>query len=495
MKDYLGEGNWAPDVRDALNRLIDEYRATEPDAPHRYVVFDFDNTVSVYDAEEQTCWYQLWHMAFAMTPDELCAAMVDTAPNDNFRIQAFGVEAPIFWWMQDIVNAYSAVWKDLGPFTASDLSEEKLQQLYDHPEWRDFCSKMGIYYELLNAHRGAAVSDHWMLHWFLGMTPDELYRLARRALRCQSQCPTNRHHMGGCKEYNYRNHLGARKTEFQFGISVPDEMRALFKALHDNGIDVWICSASHIDVIRGAIDEFGLHDSVTGLLGMTPKLCDGRMSIRYDYDTGFAAFPLPDGGWTRGNVPTRTMTDMDGKVTAIQNVLMPKYHSGPIAGFMDSGGDFSFCTAFASMRVCVCFRRLLYSCVNGGGLINFAGCHQRETLQMTYEQARESGDTLYVVQGRNEFDRCLIPENKSWWNVILERDLHCIEDGDTIMEQIKTNTAMRDIARDRRMTTEEILRCFSVMTGPNDEDNLIPGHAYGFLSFFRGYHNIRDGAD
>ncbi len=68
---YLVREDWADDVKSSLNELIATYgiNGTAPaDSP--YAVFDFDNTSSVFDVEEELAVYQLQVMAFALQPDE-----------------------------------------------------------------------------------------------------------------------------------------------------------------------------------------------------------------------------------------------------------------------------------------------------------------------------------------------------------------------------------------------------------------------------------------
>jgi hypothetical protein len=64
----LQHPDWNPEVRDALNAMIQKNKNDG-----KYVVFDYDNTCSIFDVEEQLAVYQLQKMAFAetMTVDKL----------------------------------------------------------------------------------------------------------------------------------------------------------------------------------------------------------------------------------------------------------------------------------------------------------------------------------------------------------------------------------------------------------------------------------------
>ena len=66
--------SWSPVVRNGINAMMSEYGKTSENYDDTtYVVFDFDNTCSIFDVEEQLAVYQLQHMAFAedMTEEKL----------------------------------------------------------------------------------------------------------------------------------------------------------------------------------------------------------------------------------------------------------------------------------------------------------------------------------------------------------------------------------------------------------------------------------------
>lgn len=59
---YLSDPGWSPDVRKAIDDLID----SNPEG--RYVVTDFDNTALIFDMEHQLLIWQIMKMAFAADP-------------------------------------------------------------------------------------------------------------------------------------------------------------------------------------------------------------------------------------------------------------------------------------------------------------------------------------------------------------------------------------------------------------------------------------------
>jgi soluble P-type ATPase len=72
-----------------------------------------------------------------------------------------------------------------------------------------------------------------------------------------------------------KSKAGICEYEWTSGVQVPDNIKELMSVLKNNGIKVYICSASSTDVVRAAIDVWDLHDSVDGLLAMTNKTENG----------------------------------------------------------------------------------------------------------------------------------------------------------------------------------------------------------------------------
>ncbi|MBR2042640.1 MAG: bifunctional metallophosphatase/5'-nucleotidase, partial [Oscillospiraceae bacterium] len=63
--------DWNTYVKQAIDDFIATYGGTE----NAYVVYDFDNTTSIFDVEEQLAVYQLQVMAFEFTPEEMPAIL------------------------------------------------------------------------------------------------------------------------------------------------------------------------------------------------------------------------------------------------------------------------------------------------------------------------------------------------------------------------------------------------------------------------------------
>lgn len=385
---HLAHPDWSPDVRNGLNCFMDDCAGLQ----NAYVVFDFDNTTSIFDVEEQLAIYQLETMSFALDPEQLS------------EVLATGLEdapAQCVNWISDISSAYSKLYTDYGPFTPRGLNESMLDKVHSDPWWLEFATKMRAMYDKVGEWASVDDSYNWILYWSCGMTENEVYDMAFASHKKYSAVNTSAETWTSPSELN--SSVGQVSVSWTKGVQVCENIRELWKCLDENGIDVWVCSASGIDQIRAAVDAFGLRDYCSGVLAMTiSQDGSGLYTNSYNYKSGYGAIPASD-GWNKGSRATGAQTAGPGKVTAVMNAIAPLYGGAtPLAGFMDSTGDFNFCTEFSSLRTVVCFNRANRKITDGGGLIAEVAMYEKETLGYDYAKARKNGDTFYLLQGRDE---------------------------------------------------------------------------------------------
>lgn len=385
---HLQHQDWSEDVRDGLNCFMDDCAGME----NAYVVFDFDNTTSIFDVEEQLAIYQLETMSFALDPEQLprvLATGLEEAPSECDA------------WIRDISSAYSRLYTQYGPFTPRGLDGPVLDALHSDPQWLEFATKMRAMYDRVGEWASIDDSYNWILYWFCGMTEDQVYDIAYASHRKYSTVSTTVETW--TSPSGLSSCVGQVSVTWTRGVQVSENIRELWRCLDENGIDVWVCSASGIDQIRAAVDAFGLRDYCSGVLAMTiSRDGSGLYASSYDYTSGYAAIPSSD-GWTKDSRATGAQTAGPGKVAAIMNAIAPLYGGAtPLAGFMDSTGDFNFCTEFSSLRTVVCFNRANRRITDGGGLIAEVAMYEKETLGYDYKKAGMAGDTFYLLQGRDE---------------------------------------------------------------------------------------------
>lgn len=435
---HLHHPDWAPDVMAALNDFMDDCSGFK-DA---YAVFDFDNTSSIFDVEEQLAIYQLETMSFAMDPERLgtvLATGLGGAPQECRD------------WIADITSAYRGLYDDYGPFTPEGLTSELQGTVHADPRWLEFATKMRAMYDKVAQWASVDDSYNWVLYWFCGMTERQVYDVAHASHIKYSAVETSVETWTSPADLPSR--LGQVSVQWTRGVQVSENIRELWKCLNNNGIDVWVCSASGIAQIMAAVDAFGLRDYCTGILAMTISQDDaGLYTNSYNYATGCSAFPEED-GWGRGSLATGAQTAGPGKVTAIMNAIAPLYHGAtPLAGFMDSTGDFNFCTEFASLRTVVCFNRANRKITDGGGLISEVAVYEKNVLGYDYAAARKAGDTFYLLQGRDENGlRSLRPSNRTLRYGASEEKLFANKDNEAQLKEMA----------DGALTVEQAINRFS----------------------------------
>ena len=466
---------FAEDVQKAIDDFIATYGGTE----NAYVVFDFDNTCSIFDVEAQLAAHQLRTMTFAFTPEELPEILKEGIGDlEEVRENDYSEPATYQAWINDIVKAYTYLYETYGPFTAKGLDEAAQAEIQADEQWVEFATKMRAMYSFVGDVESASVSYPWVLYWFTGMTEQEVYDLAfashSKYLEVESVYTT------WTSPETIESEAGIVTVEFTDGTCASEPLKGLWKALDEAGIDVWVCSASATDPIRAAIDAFGLHEYCTGMIAMTNVVGeDGKYVHTYDYETGCGW--LKDGdGWKRDDAPIKAQTQGVGKVTAINNAILPKYNNvGPLACFMDSTGDWNFCTEYANTKLVINFNRANRKVTDGGGIAAAIAIYQRDYLGYDLATANANGDTLYVLQGREENGLRGLRSSNFTMRLGKDTELLFREDNNFIMLHYM-------IANE--LTTEEAINLFTVKTAA--EDSVIDVK-YGCVSEYAGYKNIK----
>ena len=473
--DETVEDGFAPHVQQA----IDDFCATYGNTENAYVVFDFDNTCSIFDVEEQLAVYQLQVMAFAFTPDEIEEILfTELGDHDEDRTDLGYGNGSYADWVDDIAAAYDYLYTTYGPFTAAGLDADAQATVQADPMWAEFATKMRAMYDLVYDAESPAVAYPWVLYWFTGMTEQEVYDLAYASHTYYGAVETSKVTWTSPEEIESK--VGVVEYGWTSGTGVSNGVRALWKQLDEAGIDVWVCSASAVDPIRAAIDAFGLREYCTGMIAMTRVLDEnGKYVNKYDYETGYG-YMVVDGEWVKDNLALGAQTQGLGKVTSINNAIMPKYNGvGPLAGFMDSTGDWNFCTEYANLKLVICFNRASRKVTDGGGLASAIAVYQKDYLGYDLATANANGDTLYVLQGREENGlRGLRTTSYTMTRGAEEAKLFKNDDNFVQLFYIVDNA----------LTTEEAINLFTVKTSADDS---VIGIKYGCVSEYAGYHNIK----
>lgn len=447
-----------------------------------YVVFDFDNTCSIFDVEEQLAVYQLLHMAFAFTPEEAEGILMSEVPADtvvesdaDYLQSGENSELTYNNWAKDCAGAYANLYEKYEITAAGIKDEAMLEQLHEDGDWKEFSAKMRAMYDVIYDNLSADIAYPWVLYWFTGMTEQEVYDLAYASHTFFGARDFVWHKETFASPEDYVSTLGPATYTWNYGITVDPEIVTIYKDLKEHGFDVYVCSASFIDVIRAGVDAFGLADYCDGVIAMTLKLEGGVYQPAYDYEAGYSYWRA-DGAWIKGDVATQAQTQGIGKVTAVSNVLCSKYGYGPSAGFMDSTGDFNFCTEYGDLKLVLTFNRLRKA-TDGGGIIQCVAMKQ-EADGVDLAKANGMGDVLYLVNGRDENGGYLIKDQGC---IPLEKDYMLFKN-----ENIEK---LYDWYLTSDLSVGDFIDKTAIKTKADDAGN-DTGCDYGFLKEYGGYRNI-----
>lgn len=243
------------------------------------------------------------------------------------------------------------------------------------------------------------IASSWFDYGWAGYSKDEMYTFGKRALSYYKGVESETFTVESPSTITTK--VGKTKGSLDVGVSVTKNVKELMSNFSKANIKIWIDSASAVELVRAAVDVFELSDYVTGEMGLVFKYdADGYMLPSLDLENG-CGYVKQGNSFVDDNLPIRAITEGKGKVSAIENVLVPKYGCGPLAGFMDNNGDFNFCSEFDSLKLVVCFNTAKRSVNNGAGLIAEIAMYQKETLHYNLKTANEAGDTLYLLQGRD----------------------------------------------------------------------------------------------
>ena len=380
-------GNWAPATRARIQAVIDENAGQG-----KYVVFDFDNTSVIFDVEEALLIYQIENLRFKIDPAEIVDVLETQIPDLNAPVgqTVDGKDVTTAQLVADIASDYAWLYENYEGFGAGGTYD--LDYIHATNQYQDFAAKLRFMYSAVGDTFDASISYPWITYHFTGMTPDEVFELASESHtywaeygRYASETWTSPVELPG--------EAGVVSISYTTGLTFTDELKDLYHTLMANDIDVYIISASFIDVIRAANETMGYGVPEENVFAMRNKLGeDGTYINEYDYD------------W--GGEGMYAQTQAAGKSTVLANFIAPKYDgAGPLMVFGDSAGDWNMMTDWmetGDTELGVIFNR-----------------YRKPSSDPIWEGSNEAAqsigdpDARFVLQGRDENNGKLRPTEKS----------------------------------------------------------------------------------
>ena len=300
--------DWDKDVYKSLNALIVDHAGKND-----YAVFDFDKTTIVHDVSNALLVYQVENLKFADAPSH---SFLDGIDDKDAILKGAEISSRE---MGDTLKA------EYNRMKARLSDGESMDSIRVSDDYLDFRARFISFMEALGKTFSEEVWYAWMPGLLTGMTTEEAKELISEAIDDQ---------LGEDKlaVEEWTSPDGRWGGPVEKGIFLPEEMKDLYAALNDNGIDTYICSAS-----LELIVETLACDSVRGL-ALSPERVYGlrfvdspRIVAKYDSEY---------------KQPIK-----EGKVECIKTYIAPQYGDrGPVLVGGDSNGDVPMLTSFDDTR-------------------------------------------------------------------------------------------------------------------------------------------------
>lgn len=374
----LAPHQWDQFNKSQLERILATHGKTSPHFnPERppYVVLDWDNTMVFLDVQEATLIYQLQNLRFKIDPAQLEQALrtdVPTTPFTPARPGPDGQPLSLDPVVRDIVDSYT--W--LYDHSADLRGDQPLEFIKNQPPYIDFITKVRFLYAAIGDTFDVSLSYPWLIYLLAGHTEPEVRALTREAVDWQLQEPVEK--VTWTSPAAQPGQAGVLSVSWKNGLRLIPEMQDLTRALQTAGIEVWVCTASFVDVIQEIASNpaYGYHIPASRVLGMELER-DERGAIKPQFRSGY------------------DQTYGPGKTLTINRFLVSRHGQGPIMVAGDSKGDLDMMQDFPHTELALIINRS-----QSGGLADLS---QRAISEYGTPQPK------ILLQGRDDNHGRFIP--------------------------------------------------------------------------------------
>jgi phosphoserine phosphatase len=342
------------------------YDASKPP----YAVFDWDNTSVFLDIEEAALIYQLENLVFGATPAQLEVALRKNIPTRDFVADlhnAAGQPVNIDRIVPDIVASYTWLYQNYSGLKGG----QSLAAVKQSPHYQAFVTKVRYLYEAIGETFDHATSYPWVTYLFVGLTEAQVRKLTADTVAWQITQPIAKVKWTSPAELPGR--AGVVSVSWKNGLRLVPEMQDLYAKFRAAGFDVWVCSASFVDVIKeiSSNPAFGYNNPADRVLAMELER-DAAGVIQAEFRRGY------------------DQTQGPGKTANIRRFLVSRYGYGPAFVAGDSEGDQNMMADFADTQKVLIVNRLRSPKTDIGKFSALA------------VQNYGKDDTRYLLQGRDD---------------------------------------------------------------------------------------------
>ncbi|MBQ3881033.1 MAG: haloacid dehalogenase-like hydrolase [Bacteroidales bacterium] len=320
----LPEDNWDPAVHIAITRMIDQLGKGSKDYDPKckpYAVFDFDNTTIIGDIALTTMAYQIEHMDFGFTKENIYEKITLGIPDLDSTLK-YG-DPSISVTSRELALDIEKDYALISERYLEGRETPDLESMHASEEYLDFRAKLwGLSLGVDNTF-DYATGCIWINTLFDGMETSQMQDVVRRNLDLSTQEPS-------LTEETWESPDGKMRVIVTKGLRLPPESVHLYNTLRKNGFDVYICTASLEQLVE-------------------TMACDPSwgLGVKEEEVYGIRLAPSSDGKIRAIGDSTYVQTFREGKTACIKRFLVPS-HGGKGPAFIagDSNGDYSMLTSF-----------------------------------------------------------------------------------------------------------------------------------------------------
>lgn len=257
----LQEGNWFPDNLSRIQATLSAV-AAQPPLVKPMALFDFDNTCIFRDIGQATFRYQIQHLRYRISPEELAAIL----PPDDATLDG----KPLALIRQLLLQTYTQLW----PLIQQGQVEQALQTKA-YPLFAALLS-WSVTQARKDTQFGPAFVLPFMGRMLAGFTTEELRTLACEVIKKVGQEPLDTQAFTA----EAPAPLGHISASYPRGLHAYPEIQALMNLLQTLGIERYVISASTEWLVEGAAACLGFALDRRHIYGIRVRLnAEERLTI------------------------------------------------------------------------------------------------------------------------------------------------------------------------------------------------------------------------
>lgn len=375
MKEYIKKGSWNDRAFQFINKLIENHGRDNPAYnPEKkpFAVFDWDNTSIIGDVEEAAFYYLVTQLAFKINPDELYHIIRKNVDKGDFKDpykNLDGNPVNIDQISADIYDVYKRLYGTsdrLGGDVPFNLIKET-------NAYKEFVAKMIFRYKAAEYDKNARDPYCWMTFLFTNYKQNEIEEFCDKAFEFVKNQETRREIFTSPEK---ESQAGRISVSYFVGMGDIPEMADLFHTLEREGIDVYVVSASFIDIVRAFATKNSYKFDGEKVLGLRlAKDDEGKVIPELDH-----SFPL---------------TQKSGKSETIRKLIQNENNYGPLLVGGDSDGDYAMLTDFKETDLGIIIDRKRHGDIN------------------KLKEAALAGSRTYILQARDQYGKKFIRQERS----------------------------------------------------------------------------------